>query len=56
MLRLKYKLKLALKSGATIIDNSVNNLINQNNNQQSIVVDTRNNDSSFNISNRYKDV
>ena len=45
----------ATGSGATIIDNSVKS-VNQNNNQQSIALDTRNNDSSFNISNRYKDV
>tara|TARA_B100000424_G_C22916160_1_gene487475 strand:+ start:105 stop:1550 length:1446 start_codon:yes stop_codon:yes gene_type:complete len=45
----------ATGSGATIIDNSVKS-VNQNNNQQSISLDTRNNDSSFNISNRYKDV
>ena len=45
----------ATGSGATIIDNSVKS-VNQNNNQQSIALDTRNNDSSFHITNRYKDV
>ena len=46
----------ATTSGATIIDNSVKS-VNQNNNQQSIALsDTRNNDSSFHITNRYKDV
>ena len=45
----------ATGSGATIIDNSVKS-VNQNNQQQSISLDSRNNDSSFHITNRYKDV
>lgn len=45
----------ATGSGATIIDNSVKS-VNQNNQNVGVNLDTRNNDSSFHIANRYKDV
>ncbi|MAG48941.1 hypothetical protein CMO86_04530 [Candidatus Woesearchaeota archaeon] len=45
----------ATGSGATIIDNSVKS-VNQNNSQTAINLDSRNNDNSFHITNRYKDV
>ena len=45
----------ATGSGATIIDNSVKS-VNQNNQNVGVNLDTRNNDSSFHITNRYKDV
>ena len=40
--------------GATIIDNSVKS-VNQNNANQNISLESRNNDSSYHIANRYKD-
>lgn len=45
----------ATGNGATIIDNSVKS-VNQNNSQTGISLDSRNNDNSFHITNRYKDV
>ena len=41
--------------GPTIIDNSVKS-VNQNNQTQAVGMNSRNNDSSFHITNRYKDV
>ena len=45
----------ATGSGATIIDNSVKS-VNQNNQTQALSLNSRNTDNSFHITNRYKDV